>query len=306
MICLKCGALLPENTKFCPNCGQPVKPLDFDGTVVLDEENTSVLNDAFENTTVLNEENTSVLNEENTSVLNDAFENTSVLNEENTSVLNEDTSVLNEQQYQNVPPVENTSYPNEQQYQNIPPVPPVNNVYAAPEQGAYPNVNPNAAYANQPYYAPQQPAPAKKKLSTGAIVAIVAIPVFLFVILPIIIAICVPIFSATTKNAKRKACASNVRIIEGNLSTYLATGNDGEAFTNYWEFALMNDFNGMPTSSEFTDLFKGGEIPECESTDYPYEYIVKYDIDVYSGTLNSFSVYCTNPECPNYSYVYDY
>ena len=110
------------------------------------------------------------------------------------------------------------------------------------------------------------------------------------VILGILVAIAVPIFSSVTKNAKKKACASNIRIIEGNLSTYLTTGNDGGPFGKKADADL--------TSSEFTGLFKGG-VPKCQSsgegTDYSIELIQATDADPIT-----FTVACADTACPNY------
>jgi prepilin-type N-terminal cleavage/methylation domain-containing protein len=112
------------------------------------------------------------------------------------------------------------------------------------------------------------------------------------VILGILVAIAVPIFSSVTKNAKKKACASNIRIIEGNCSTYLATGNNGEPFGK--------GASPAPTSNDdsFKALFKGNELPKCMSkggTGTPY--IVTFDV---STDAPFYTVKCADSECPNY------
>jgi len=112
------------------------------------------------------------------------------------------------------------------------------------------------------------------------------------VILGILVAIAIPIFSAVTKNAKKKACASNIRIIEGNLTNYLATGNDGGPFGKKADVDL--------SSSAFTGMFKGG-VPKCESsggegTAYTIELIQANDADPIT-----FSVTCADTACPNHA-----
>jgi len=114
------------------------------------------------------------------------------------------------------------------------------------------------------------------------------------VILGILVAIAVPIFSSVTKNAKAKACASNIRIIEGNLSTYLTTGNDGGPFgkTNQ-----ISNANNLASNSDFAALFKSG-VPVCESsggTAYSITLIQAQDSDPIT-----FTVKCADSACPNY------
>jgi type IV pilus assembly protein PilA len=69
------------------------------------------------------------------------------------------------------------------------------------------------------------------------------------VILGILVAVAVPIFSAVTKNARTKTCASNVRIIKSNMSTYYMSGNGGDPFTTEQANIL--------TDTRFTGLFDG-------------------------------------------------
>ena len=109
------------------------------------------------------------------------------------------------------------------------------------------------------------------------------------VILGILVAIAVPIFSSVTKNAKAKACASNIRIIEGNLSTYLTTGNDGGPFGSKDDCDL--------DSTEFTGLFKGG-VPKCKSSGDGTAYDITLIQEDPADPI-TFTVYCADESCPN-------
>lgn len=109
------------------------------------------------------------------------------------------------------------------------------------------------------------------------------------VILGILVAIAVPIFGAVTKNAKRKACASNIRIIEGNCSTYLTTGaSDGGAITSA----------GLASTgaASFTTLFKDG-VPKCQSATGGTTYSITFTDE--NDTVK-YSVKCMDTACPNY------
>lgn len=110
------------------------------------------------------------------------------------------------------------------------------------------------------------------------------------VILGILVAIAIPIFTSVTKNAKIKACKSNIRIIEGNLSTYLATGNDGAPVTS----GTWNDIKG---NSAFTAMFKGGAVPTCPNATTDNE----YDCDItWTDGVASYEVTCgASGVCPN-------
>ena len=112
------------------------------------------------------------------------------------------------------------------------------------------------------------------------------------VILGILVAIAVPIFSSVTKNAKAKACASNIRIIEGNLSTYLTTGNDGGPF------GTKAAADASISSSAFTGLFKSG-VPKCMSSGgsgAPYTITL---IQAQTSDPITFTVVCSDSACPN-------
>ena len=111
------------------------------------------------------------------------------------------------------------------------------------------------------------------------------------VILGILVAIAVPIFSAVTKNAKKKACLSNIRIIEGNLSSFLTTGNNGEPF------GTAAAATAKLTDAAFTGLFKGGAVPTCKSAGGEGTAYTITLTDGAGGTIN-YSVVCADPNCP--------
>ena len=52
------------------------------------------------------------------------------------------------------------------------------------------------------------------------------------VIMAILVAVAVPIFSAVTKNAQKKTCAANIREIVSQISNYSMGGDDSGAVIN--------------------------------------------------------------------------
>ena len=111
------------------------------------------------------------------------------------------------------------------------------------------------------------------------------------VILGILVAIAVPIYSSVTKNAKKKACASNIRVIKGNLETYLTTGAaDGGAFATT---AAISNAANMNSNADFKKLFDGGSVPVCKTNDKPYT-ITLTEAD---GVVN-YTVVCSDSNCP--------
>ncbi len=102
--------------------------------------------------------------------------------------------------------------------QGVPTPPPQNGVYY------------NQQVPGQGYMAPL---PQKKKSNNGIIVAIVCVCV-LPIILGILVAVAVPIFSATTNNARTKTCVANQREIISRINSAQMAGtiqiDDGDVY----------------------------------------------------------------------------
>lgn len=109
------------------------------------------------------------------------------------------------------------------------------------------------------------------------------------VILGILVAVAVPIFSSVTKNARIKTCDSNIRIIKGCLSTYYMTGNNGDPITDTSKTDPSSD-------AGFKKLFEGktdtNGIPTCPAGTAAYTINVEFD----GATASKYKV-----TCPNYS-----
>lgn len=79
------------------------------------------------------------------------------------------------------------------------------------------------------------------------------------VIMGILVAVAVPVYSAVTKNAEKKTCQSNQRIIKENLTNYQMTGGkDGTPLS-------IADLKKAVSSSNptFLNMFDGGNLPTC-------------------------------------------
>ena len=89
------------------------------------------------------------------------------------------------------------------------------------------------------------------------------------VILGILVAIAVPIFSSVTKNAKKKSCQSNMRILLG-IAVQIGTENDGKydkvladgTIPSSGQVTLTGNDN---LSEEFLGKLKNHEVPVCPS-----------------------------------------
>jgi prepilin-type N-terminal cleavage/methylation domain-containing protein len=86
------------------------------------------------------------------------------------------------------------------------------------------------------------------------------------VILGILVAIAVPIFNSVTKNAKRKACQSNMRVMLG-IVVQFGTDNDSN-FDKVLSSGSLSvgstvEITDANMSTEFLDCIKGRTIPEC-------------------------------------------
>jgi len=84
------------------------------------------------------------------------------------------------------------------------------------------------------------------------------------VILGILVAIAVPIYSAVTTNAKKKTCLSNMRIMSGIAVQYFINNDGYEGlFGGGTTIADMNAKTDWP--EDFIGRLDNGKIPECPS-----------------------------------------
>lgn len=114
------------------------------------------------------------------------------------------------------------------------------------------------------------------------------------VIMGILVAVAIPVYGAVTKNAAKKTCDSNIRIIKENLNNYQMAGTD-ETMTwselktaiGYTNAAVALDNTAAPS---FKATFEGGVYPKCpKAGDAEY-----YQVDL--GTQDTFAVYCTSSD----------
>ena len=106
------------------------------------------------------------------------------------------------------------------------------------------------------------------------------------VIMAILVAVAVPIFSAVTKNAQKKTCAANIREIVSQISNHCMGGDDsGVVINEDATFTIKVDDNGDPevtatkagsklTATAVEDMFQ--EVPYCPVDDAEYTiYVAK-------------------------------
>lgn len=113
------------------------------------------------------------------------------------------------------------------------------------------------------------------------------------VIMGILVAVAIPVYGAVTKNAAKKTCDSNIRIIKENLNNFQMTGAD-EPFT----WAQLKEKIGQTSATavslsdsaapSFKATFEGGVYPKCPKAG-ENEY---YTVDL--SAEGTFKVLCTS------------
>lgn len=108
------------------------------------------------------------------------------------------------------------------------------------------------------------------------------------VIMGILVAVAIPVYSAVTKNAEKKTCQSNMRIIKENLTNYQMTGGkDGATLT------VSNLSSAVAASnSTFLNMFEGGKLPTCPTEGKAYT----INIGGTDGGTITYNVTCDNAE----------
>lgn len=81
------------------------------------------------------------------------------------------------------------------------------------------------------------------------------------VIMGILVAVAVPVYGAVTKNAEKKTCVSNLRIMKSNASSfYMSGGKDGSQLQ-----LGTSSTTSLTSNSSYLKLFDGGALPKCPS-----------------------------------------
>ena len=81
------------------------------------------------------------------------------------------------------------------------------------------------------------------------------------VIMAILVAVAVPIFSAVTENARFKTCAGNRREIVSQVNNYMMGSVDGQQHTDDAEYTVASNGKKATSSTLPADLFQ--TIPYC-------------------------------------------
>ena len=114
------------------------------------------------------------------------------------------------------------------------------------------------------------------------------------VIMAILVAVAVPIFSAVTKNARFKTCAGNRREIVSQINSFMMGSTDGQQHTGGGSFKITSDgkkgtyaANGAVAAGDYTQaniakLFQA--LPYCP--------VDKSDYTVTVGTDGTVQVLC--------------
>lgn len=87
------------------------------------------------------------------------------------------------------------------------------------------------------------------------------------VIMAILVAVAVPIYSAVTKNAEKRSCQANMRVIKDNLNDYQMMGGENGALIPWTTLASVfpgSELTADDAPSAFVAMFNDG-IPTCPS-----------------------------------------
>ncbi len=128
------------------------------------------------------------------------------------------------------------------------------------------------------------------------------------VILGILVAIAVPIYSAVTRNAKKRACEANVRTIRSNVASFVMTAGPDDGALSDSQFASTMGGTAFYTAvaaadanRTFAKTFDDGEVPVCPTDKTTAYEIVKANASEDLGT-NNYTVICKGADCPNSSH----
>ena len=129
------------------------------------------------------------------------------------------------------------------------------------------------------------------------------------VIMAILVAVAVPIFSAVTKNARIKTCAANRREIVSQVNGYLMGNIDGKQHKSAGSFKITSDGSkgdlegaaigsGTAANSAEVKIYKSlfQEVPYCplENAVYEVEIVSAVTTDPDQETTATVVVTCTN------------
>lgn len=112
------------------------------------------------------------------------------------------------------------------------------------------------------------------------------------VIMGILVAVAIPVYGAVTKNAEKKTCQSNQRIIKENVNNYQMTGGANGDMIAWSDMATK--FPGTTdgiTDAALVKTFEGGVVPVCPTNKKPYKLKVEY-----TGGTATITVTCTDTE----------
>ncbi len=110
------------------------------------------------------------------------------------------------------------------------------------------------------------------------------------VIMGILVAVAVPVYSAVTKNAEKKTCQSNQRIIKENITNYQMTGGPNGAPLDKTDLIAQVSPASGSKNPTFLNMFEGGKLPACP-TDVNAQYTIT--ITETNGAL-TYNVACTS------------
>lgn len=98
------------------------------------------------------------------------------------------------------------------------------------------------------------------------------------VIMGILVAVAIPVYGAVTKNAEKKTCQSNIRIIKENVNNFQMTGGTDGAMIPWADMASNTYFGteGPITNEALIKTFEGGKVPTCPTAGAAYKLKVEY------------------------------
>lgn len=123
------------------------------------------------------------------------------------------------------------------------------------------------------------------------------------VIMGILVAVAIPVYGAVTKNAAKKTCDSNIRIIKENLNNFQMAG-DASGTLTWADLKTKTGITAADTQlndateglASFKKTFEGNTFPTCPKAGKGEDGKINQFYTVDLTTEGTFGVFCTSTD----------
>lgn len=123
------------------------------------------------------------------------------------------------------------------------------------------------------------------------------------VIMGILVAVAIPVYGAVTKNAAKKTCDSNIKIIKENLNNFQMAGDESGTLT-WTDLKTKTGITAANTAlddstaglASFKATFEGNTFPKCPKAGKDDDGNINQFYTVDLSTQGTFKVLCTSTD----------